>query len=446
MKMSGKLLASAVIASLGGLLFGFDTVVISGAEQKIQSLWGLSDSLHGWAMSAALWGTVLGALSGNIPTDRLGRKGTLLWIGLLYFVSAVWSGLATDVYSFMIARFIGGVGVGISTVVAPLYISEIAPANARGRLAGMFQFNIVFGILLAFISNAVIKQIGGESAWRWMLGVEAIPALAYTLFALRIPESPRWLIGMQGRRDDGEIVLQELNSEASQDEIMAMADDISSASHAEENAAGGSIFSSRLFTPMMLAFLVAFFNQLSGINAILYFAPRIFELTGLGEQAALLQSIGIGVTNLIFTLLGLSLIDKFGRKTLLIIGSFGYIASLGICSWAFFNESFGMVPICIFAFIASHAVGQGAVIWVLISEVFPNEQRAMGNSIGSGTHWVFAALITQIFPTAVNAFAPGHIFAFFAGMMVLQLGWVLTMVPETKGIPLEEIQKRLGIA
>lgn len=447
MNLSGKLHASAVIAALGGFLFGFDTVVISGAEQEIQSLWGLGDGLHGLAMSAALWGTVLGSLVGSVPTDRLGRKGTLLWIGVLYFVSAVWSGLATDVYSFMIARFIGGIGVGISTVVAPLYISEIAPAAARGRLAGMFQFNIVFGILIAFVSNALLQGVG-ENAWRWMLGVEAVPALLYTLLALRIPESPRWLIVKRGKVEQAREILAELNPDFSSEEIEAGISRISASVSAAEPASSQQAAASgtaNLSKPIAFAFLIAFFNQLSGINAVLYFAPRIFEMTGLGQQAAFLQSVGIGVTNLIFTMLGLTLIDKFGRKTLLIVGSIGYIASLSLCAWAFFSENFTIVPACIFAFIASHAMGQGAVIWVFISEIFPTKFRALGNSIGSGTHWVFAALITLTFPIAAGAFPPGYIFGFFSFMMVLQLLWVLLLVPETKGISLEEMQHKLGM-
>lgn len=466
--MSRKLLTSSVIAALGGFLFGFDTVVISGAEQKIQSLWGLEDWLHGLAMSSALWGTVPGALLGSIPTDRLGRRATLFWIGILYLVTAVWSGLATDVYSFMVARFLGGVGIGISTVVAPLYISEIAPANLRGRLAGMFQFNIVFGILMAFVSNAILQGFdqatwsswfgegagavpawlagAGENAWRWMLGIAAIPSLAYTLLAVVVPESPRWLIGMQNRPEEGRKVLAALNPQASPAQVDSMVKEISQAARDEETATGGVAFSTRLQKPILLAFLIAFFNQLSGINAVLYFAPRIFEMTGLEKQTALLQSVGIGVTNLIFTFVGLALIDVLGRRTLLVIGSLGYITSLGLCAWAFHAEQFAIVPYCIFAFIASHAIGQGAVIWVFISEIFPNEHRAVGNSIGCGTHWVFAALITLVFPIAASNLPAWTIFAFFAGMMVLQLLWVLTMVPETKGVALEEIQKRLGIA
>lgn len=444
MGSSQVLFRSSLIAAFAGFLFGFDTVVISGAEQTIQSLWSLSDLTHGLAVSMALWGTVVGSLIGGWPTDHFGRTKTLLCIGVLYSVSAVWSALAGDPYSFMIARFIGGVGVGISTVAAPLYISEIAPPHLRGRLAGMFQFNIVFGILVAFLSNALLKELG-ESAWRWMLGVEAIPALLYTLLCLRIPESPRWLIAKRGDREQAVDVLRQVNAEASEVEIQALAAEISTAAEQEDRVAH-RFFTARLQRPLGLAFLIAFFNQLSGINAILYFAPRIFEMTGLESQAALLQSIGIGVTNLIFTFVGLWLIDRLGRRTLLYIGSLGYIASLGLCSWAFFTETFAIVPACIFAFIAAHAIGQGAVIWVFISEIFPNQHRAEGQAFGSFTHWIFAALLTLVFPQLVTRFSPGYVFLFFCGMMVLQLVWVATMVPETKGVPLEQIQRKLGIS
>ena len=432
-----KLFFWSLTAALAGFLFGFDTVVISGAEQTIQELWGLSSTMHGFAMSAALWGTVLGSLVGAWPTDRFGRKKTLLSIGLLYFVSAIWSAMANDPLSFVVARFLGGLGVGVSTVAAPLFIAEIAPADKRGKLAGMFQFNIVFGILIAFASNAALGGIG-EDAWRWMLGVEAIPALIYSLLCFSLPESPRWLIGRKDDRSSGIAVLKMINPEASASEIEAKADEIVAVSH--EAGSTGGFWTKRLKTPILLAFLIAFFNQLSGINAILYFSPRIFELTGLGEKAALLQSVGIGVTLVIFTFIGLWLIDKLGRRMLLYIGSFGYIASLGLCSWAFFSENFAIVPVCIFAFIAAHAVGQGTVIWVLISEIFPNRHRAQGQSLGSFTHWIFAALLTLFFPSMVGTFAPGIIFAFFCFMMVLQLIWVKCMVPETKGRSLEEIE------
>jgi MFS family permease len=407
---SGRLFYWSLTSALAGFLFGFDTVVISGAEQTIQRLWNLSAGVHGVAMGAALYGTVLGSLIGSWPADRFGRRPTLLAVGVLFLVSALGCGLAPNVEIFIIARFIGGLGIGISTVAAPLYISEIAPPERRGRLAAMFQFNIVLGIVLAFASNAVIGRIlGGTDAWRWMLGVAAVPSLIYTLMCFGLPESPRWLAGLT-----------------------------------DDRGAEG-FWTWRLRVPIALAFFVAFFNQLSGINAILYFAPRIFALTGLGEQAALLQSVGIGITNLVFTFVGLWLIDRLGRRTLLLIGSIGYIVSLGACAWAFYTHHESIVPACIFAFIAAHAIGQGTVIWVLISEIFPNRFRAAGQSLGSATHWVFAALLTTGFPLMVSAFHPGTIFLFFCAMMVLQLAWVLTKVPETKGVPLEEIQRRLGL-
>ena len=436
-----KIILWAITAALAGFIFGFDTVVISGAEQSIQELWELSPALHGLAMSAALWGTVLGSLIGSWPADKFGRRKTLLAIGILYFVSAIWSGLAPEVISFIIARFIGGLGVGISTVVAPLFISEISPAKYRGRLAGMFQFNIVFGILVAFASNAMLGGLG-DIAWRWMLGVEAVPAIIYSLMCFGLPESPRWLIGRKGDRVAAMDVLKSIHPEFSDEELVAKADEIETVANAPKSRSG--FWTKQLSTPILLAFLIAFFNQLSGINAILYFAPRIFEMTGLGQSAALLQSIGIGVTNLVFTFVGLWLIDRLGRRTLLYIGSVGYIASLGLCSWAFSSETLGIVPICIFAFIAAHAVGQGAVIWVFISEIFPNRHRAQGQSLGSFTHWIFAALLTLFFPSMVEAFAPEQVFGFFCFMMILQLTWVKLMVPETKNTSLEEVERKIN--
>lgn len=433
----------SLTSALAGFLFGFDTVVISGAEQTIQALWSLSPASHGVAMASALYGTVLGSLLGSWPTDRFGRRPTLLWIGVFYFVSAVWSGLATGVNSFVMARFLGGLGVGISTVAAPLYIAEIAPPEWRGRLAGMFQFNIVFGILAAFVSNALLGNIG-ENAWRWMLGVEAVPALIYAVLCLTIPESPRWLIARKGDRAAGLAVLRRISPEAPPAAIEATANAIQ-ASAGEQNLRT-RFWTRGLRVPIQLAFLVAFFNQLSGINAVLYFAPRIFEMAGLGAQAARLQSIGIGITNLVFTFVGLWLIDRLGRRPLLFIGSFGYIFSLGLTSWAFFTGHHAIVPACIFAFIAAHAVGQGAVIWVLISEIFPTRHRAEGQALGSFTHWAFAALLTTFFPKMVTVFPPGQVFLFFSVMMAIQLLWVALMVPETKGVPLEEMQKRLGRA
>jgi SP family arabinose:H+ symporter-like MFS transporter len=440
--MKSRIFFWSITSALAGFLFGFDTVVISGAEQKIQSLWALSPGIHGIAMASALYGTVLGSLLGGWPTDRFGRKATLLWIGVLYVISAVGCAYSWNVSSFIAARFIGGLGIGISTVAAPLYISEIAPPAYRGRLAGMFQFNIVFGIVIAFLSNALLAGIG-ENAWRWMLGVAAFPSVLYTVLCFGIPESPRWLIGRKGDREEGLRVLRLIEPDAPEAQIVAQAAEIQAAS--SERVVSSRFWSRKLQIPILLAILIAFFNQLSGINAVLYFAPRIFELTGLGAKAALLQSVGIGVTNLIFTFVGLGLIDRLGRRTLLYIGSFGYIASLGLVAWGFFTGHFSIVPACIFAFIAAHAVGQGAVIWVFISEIFPNRHRAEGQALGSFTHWIFAALLTTFFPKMVTAFAPGYVFLFFCAMMVLQLIWVKFMVPETKGVPLEQMQKKLGI-
>jgi len=441
--MNGRIFFWSLTSALAGFLFGFDTVVISGAEKTIQALWGLSPNLHGIAMASALYGTVVGSLIGGWPADRWGRKATLLWIGVLYLVGAVGSALAPNVIVFIAARVIGGLGIGISTVVAPMYISEIAPPKQRGRLAGMFQFNIVFGIVVAYVSNWVLSGFG-ENAWRWMLGVAAFPSLLYALMCLGLPESPRWLLSRKGNREAALHVLEQAEPELSSAEVAAEADRILAASTSEQLATG-HFWTRRLRKPILLAILIAFFNQLSGINAILYFAPRIFEQTGLMTNEALKQSVWIGVTNLVFTFVGLWLIDQLGRRTLLYIGSFGYITSLGLVAWAFFTRHYSIVPVCIFAFIAAHAVGQGAVIWVFISEIFPNRHRAEGQTLGSFTHWIFAALLTTFFPKMVAAFPPGYIFSFFTGMMVLQLLWVKAMVPETKGVPLEQIQHQLGI-
>jgi len=535
----------AVVGSLAGFLFGFDTIVISGAEQQIQTLWRLSGFTHGICMSAALWGTVLGAVLGGWPAEKLGRRQTLLWVGLLYFVSAMGSGLAPERYSFIVARFIGGLGVGVATVASPMYISEIAPPKLRGVLAGLFQFNIVFGILVAFVSNSLIgglaKDIAPDSqlwiagyfnteaAWRWMLGIEALPAFAYTLLCFVIPESPRWLITHGGRREAGTEVFRRINPGMSEVQINELVERV--AASVGDRATAAKFFTPRLRIPILLAFLIAMFNQLSGINAILYFAPRLLGLAGISNPLS--ASVGIGLTNLVFTFVGLGLIDRLGRKTLLLIGSIGYIASLAVCAFAFLSypgfkvvsraidvekraeqvldlpdapltpaekeevrreyanaqkdlaaataldgyagqpadlpedaapvaaqaraaeikaeasELLGpksyLVLISIMAFIAAHAVGQGTVIWVFISEIFPNRNRAAGQALGSSTHWVFAALITLFFPIAIRAFDAGALFGFFCLMMCLQLVWVIVMVPETKGVPLEEMQKKLGI-
>jgi len=433
---------SAVVASLAGFLFGFDTVVISGAEQTIQSLWSLSGARHGLAISMALWGTVIGSMIGGWPSEFFGRRKTLLAIGLLYLVASIGSALAGNVFSFMVFRFIGGLGVGVSTVAAPMYISEIAPPRYRGRLTGMFQFNIVFGILVAFFSNSLIRGTSADD-WRWMLGVMAFPAFIYAVFCFWLPESPRWLIVHQKNRKDGLDVMRKINPDFSADQLDNLANEIERSANKSDHSK--VLFSKKLIKPIFLAIFIAFFNQLSGINAILYYAPRIFEMSGLAAKAAVLQSVGIGITNLIFTFAGLWLIDRLGRRTLLYIGSVGYIISLGLTAWAFFSGHTGIVPVTIFAFIAAHAIGQGAVIWVFISEIFPNKQRAFGQSLGSFTHWLFAALLTLAFPVMAEALTPQVIFSIFCGMMVLQLLWVKFFVPETKGISLEDMEHKLNI-
>jgi SP family arabinose:H+ symporter-like MFS transporter len=436
--MNNKLILWSITVGLGGFLFGLDTAVISGAEQTIQKLWHLDDWTHGMAIGMALYGTVFGAAFGGVPADRIGRKKTLLWIGVLFFVSAIGAALAQDVYTFMLFRFIGGLSIGASSVVAPVYISEIAPAEYRGRMVISFQVNIVLGILIAYVSNYLLLGVGGENDWRWMLGIVALPSLAFSGLMLLTPETPRWLLLHQGDEKAAREVLSitESNVAKAIEEIKA------SATHKTDRHTE-SLFSGKYRVPIVLGFLFAFFNQVSGINAVIYYAPRIFEMTGLGASTALLSTTGIGVVNLVFTFVGWYLIDRFGRKTLMYIGSLGYILSLALIAFSFYTESYSLVPLYIFAFIASHAIGQGAVIWVFISEIFPNAVRASGMSLGSLTHWVFAALIASIFPVFATRYGGGPIFAFFSLMMVLQLLYVWRMMPETKGVSLEELQDRM---
>lgn len=435
---------STFAASLAGFLFGFDTIVISGAEQPIQELWGLSDLYHGtFIVSVALWGTVVGALFGGIPCDRFGRRRTLLGIALLYLLSAVGSALAPNPVFFSVARFIGGLGVGASSVAAPVYIAEITPAHDRGKLGALYQFNIVFGILVAYLSNYAIGTMMGENAWRWMLGVEVIPAAIFCAFVFWIPDSPRWLVIKRQDEAGARNLLERLSPSENVEKILTAI----KKSVREGEVPLSKFFSKTFRFPILLAFLVAFFNQMSGVNFVLYYAPRIFEQAGIEAEAVLGASVPIGVVNLLFTLLGMYLIDKFGRKKLLYIGSFGYIASLLGVSWAFYTGSEGVIVVLfVCAFIASHAVGQGAVIWVFISEVFPNAVRDFGMSLGAGTHWVTAALITLVTPTVLGAFTGAQIFAFFAGMMFLQLLFVWLIMPETKGLTLEEMEVKLGIS
>lgn len=427
--------------ALAGFLFGFDTVVISGANAPIKELWQTSAWFHGvFIMSMALWGTVLGSLAGGIPTKRIGRKKTLIWVGVLYLVSALGSGLATDPYMFSFFRFLGGVGVGASTVAAPTYISEISSAKSRGRLVALYQFNIVFGILIAFISNYLLDGVGGNSDWRWMLGVEALPAALYCLLIFGVPNSPRWLVVQQNDEVGALSTLQLIHGDAgnAQAELDAIKN------HTSEESSRKGVFSGKYNKSLLLAFLLAFFNQLSGINFILYYAPVILEKAGFASSDSLLSSISIGGTNLIFTFVGLYLIDRMGRKSLMYIGSVGYIISLAMVAYGFKTEaSAGFNLFFILTFIASHAVGQGAVIWVFISEIFPNSVRAAGQAWGTGTHWVFAALITMLGEVVIEAFPGWTVFAFFAAFMVLQLLFTHFMMPETKGVSLEELQDQL---
>jgi sugar porter (SP) family MFS transporter len=438
----------SLTAALAGFIFGFDTVVISGANLPIKQLWHTSPLFHGFfIMSMALWGTVVGAIFGGIPTQKWGRKKVLVWIGILFSASALGTALAPDPYTFSFFRFIGGLGIGVSSVAAPTYISEISTPANRGKLVALYQFNIVFGILVAFLSNYFLQGVGGANDWRYMLGALAVPSLVYSSLVIGVPESPRWLITNKNDTGKAKKILSNLGIADPEAETAAIVK-----SYQHETSAGHSskLFSAKYKNILWLAFMVAFFNQVSGINFILYYAPEILERAGLAAKESLFNSIAIGGTNLIFTFVGLYLIDKLGRKTLLAIGSFGYILSLGMVAWCFYSHAGATLLMSfLLLFIAAHAIGQGAVIWVFISEIFPNKVRAVGQSFGASIHWVFAALITLITPVFLDKDNgifkdnPWPIFAFFAFMMVLQLVWVFTKVPETKGVSLEDLEKKL---
>ncbi len=430
--MNRKIILWSIAVGLGGLLFGLDVAVISGAEKAIQQLWHLSEWEHGTAIAMALYGTAFGAAFGNVPANRIGRKKTLLWIGVLFFISSVGAALSPEVYSFMFFRFISGLSIGASSVVAPVYISEIAPARYRGRLVISFQLNVVSGILIAYLSNYLLQGVGGVNDWRWMLGIVAVPSLLFSLFMLAVPETPRWL-------------LLHKNDEAHAREVLSITEDDVDKTINEIKAGASEkkepLFNKKFYKPLLLAFLLATFNQLSGINAIIYFAPRVFEMAGIGKDAAFLSTAGIGVVNLAFTIIGWSLIDRFGRRTLMFIGSAGYIVSLGLIAVSFNNGATQFITYYVFLFIAAHAIGQGAVIWVFISEIFPNSVRAAGTSFGCLTHWAWAAVVAQTFPFFATKVGGSYIFGFFCFMMVLQLLFVWRMMPETKGIALEDMDK-----
>ena len=435
----------SLVVAVAGFLFGFDTVVISGANEPIKELWNTTPLFHGtFIMSMALWGTVIGALTGGYPADKFGRKKTLFWIGVLFLISALGSALAPGQFTFSFFRFIGGVGVGASSVVAPMYIAEISNSENRGKLVALYQFNIVFGIFIAYFSNYFLDGFGGANDWRWMLGVEAIPAFIYSALVLGVPNSPRWLI-LKKRDDAGGLKVLKMmyDDEKATRHLKEIKAELNKTAEATKN-----VFSRMYSFPLLLAFLIAFFNQLSGINFLLYYAPEILEKAGISN--GLLASILIGFANLVFTVIGMQLIDKLGRRQLIIIGSIGYIISLFTVAWAFKTGASDVVLLTfIVLFVASHAIGQGAVIWVFISEIFPNQVRAQGNSFGCGVHWVLAAMITLLTPVFLDEKAgifrdnPWPIFAFFGGMMVLQLMFAIFLMPETKGLSLEELKKKL---
>lgn len=442
-------LFSAIVAALGGLLFGFDTAVISGTTGWLQKVYTLSNFGLGFTVASALIGTIIGAITVGKPADKLGRKTTLFTIAILYFVSALGSAFAWDWYSFLFFRFIGGLGVGGASVVSPMYIAEISPAKFRGRLVALTQFNIVFGILLAFFSNYIISGLNlGIVEWRWMFGVEALPAILFYVLLFFNPNSPRWLTAV-GKIEEAKEVLSKCGTDTgSVEEEIA---EIKKSLDFEHHKLKEPFFTKTYIKPILLAVAIAAFNQLSGINALMYYAPKIFKMAGAGEESALLQTVAIGGTNLIFTMLALFIIDHFGRKKLMLVGSIGYILSLSSTAYAFYTNgttfsSSGslLVLISLIVFIASHAFGQGAVIWVFISEIFPNRVRARGQALGSFTHWFMAALISWTFPMFAE-FSGGHTFAFYAICMVGQLLWVIYIMPETKGISLEQIQRKLGI-
>ncbi|MBO4341103.1 MAG: sugar porter family MFS transporter [Bacteroidales bacterium] len=436
MKLKGYMFWIAFVASLGGLLFGFDTAVISGAEKQIQAVYGLTDFAHGFTMATALIGTIIGALFCGKPAERLGRKKSLIVIGVLYLISAVFSGAIVNWYCFMFFRFIGGLAVGASSVIGPMYIAEISPSRWRGRFVCFFQFNIVLGIVLAYFSNYFIAGVPND--WQWMIVAESAPALLFSVLMFSVPESPRWLVG-QGDEAGAQDVFSKTGESDVAGQLAAIKESLKDAASAGKE----KLFQKKYSIPILIAFLVATINQLSGINAILYYAPRLFELSGVFREGAMLQSIIVGLTNLTFTMVGMFLIDKLGRKTLLLIGSVGMVVAQALVAWGFATNHFQgyMMLICICAYIAFFAVSLGATIWVVIAEVFPNSVRAQGQAFGSATHWVWSALLTWFFPMFLSI-GGQYIFGIFAVMAALSFVFALWL-PETKNKSLEQIQKEL---
>ncbi|VAX26842.1 D-xylose proton-symporter XylE [hydrothermal vent metagenome] len=449
MKNNKYVIYSTIVAALGGLLFGFDTAVISGTTSWLEKVYELSSFWLGFTVTSALIGTIIGAIIIGKPADKYGRRNTLFIVAVLYFISALGSAFAWDWYSFLFFRFIGGIGVGGASVVSPMYIAEISPAKYRGRLVAITQFNIVFGVLLAFFSNYIITELNlGAVEWRWMFGVEAVPAAIFFILLFKNPLSPRWLVA-NDRINEAKTVIEKCGSDSGnvEEEIEA----IKVSLDFEHDSLHEPLLSKKYIKPIMLAIAIAMFNQLSGINAIMYYAPHIFKMAGAGSESAMLQTVLIGGINLILTMLALAVIDNFGRKKLMLVGSIGYILSLSSVAWAFytygteFTETGSwIILISLLVFVASHAFGQGAVIWVFLSEIFPNKVRARGEALGTFTHWFMAAAISWTFPIIAEV-SGGNTFAFYAVCMVGQLFWVIYVMPETKGVSLEQIQKKLGI-
>jgi sugar porter (SP) family MFS transporter len=441
MKLNAYLIRATIVAALGGLLFGFDTVVIAGANATLKQIFDLSPFWLGFTVSSALWGTVIGSMLAGIPGDRYGRRDSLRILAVLYFLSAIGCAFAWNWSSFLLSRFLGGLAIGGSSVLGPMYIAEIAPARYRGRLVGLFQFNIVFGILVAYLSNYLLGQAGlAGNEWRWKLGIAAIPSAAFFLLLFGIPRSPRWLV-KKGRVEEARQVLEQTGEENASQALTEIVESID----AEHGLGSEPLFRWKYRLPIFLAISIGMFNQLSGINAVLYYLNDIFASAGFNKVSGDLQSVAVGFTNLVFTILAMLLIDKLGRKSLLLIGSVGTCLALGGVAWVFSTQkNEGLLVWLLVGFIGSFGFSQGAVIWVYLSEVFPNRVRAKGQSLGSFTHWIMNAMIATAFPVMAAKSKPAP-FMLFSAMMVVQFIVVALTYPETKGLTLERMQKKMGI-
>jgi sugar porter (SP) family MFS transporter len=441
MSINSHVVKSTIVGALGGLLFGFDTAVISGTTSALTQVYHLTPALLGVTVSSALAGTVIGAMGAGIPGQKFGRRDSLRVMAIFYVLSAIGCAFAWSWPALIFFRFIGGLGIGGSSVLGPMYIAEIAPAEWRGRLVGFFQVNIVVGILLAYISNAIIGSMHlGAHEWRWMFGVSAIPAVAFLITLFVIPRSPRWLV-TQSNLEEALSVLRLTGVPQAKEEL----DEIVASVHLERAGTADPLFSRQYLKPIIIAFTVGMFSQLSGINAVLYYLNDIFALAGATKLSGNLQAIAVGATNLVFTLLAMSVIDKFGRKKLLLIGTVGLAICLTLISYVFYTHThLNWLVWLLMLFIASFAMSQGAVLWVYISEVFPNRVRSKGQSLGSSSHWVWNVLISLLFPIMAKS-SGAYPFMFFAAMMVVDFILVFFYYPETSGISLEKMQHKFGI-